>query len=263
MHSRKFMRCLARYVLCAVVIALLAACSGPTLGPSGSGSAPSANLLGILAVPAGAQAWSQNTNHTLSLDAFVQGFYAQSAWTRQEGLETQRGFLSGAIEGWTNPDGSRQLINIARFTTSQGALSMYDEQRTYYQQMPKPSTVVTDAAVDGVAWVSPPTAATAGLAIAQVTAHVGDTMIVVDERTELTPDLAGAEALMLKQYQNLKSGALSDAPIPGPDPDRTAGPGTSSRSTPAREDSEPIRKTGKAQDRRVCHEGAVGLLTHG
>jgi hypothetical protein len=161
----------------------------------------------MLPVPAGAQAWSQNTNHPLSVDGFVQGFYAQSAWTKEERLETQRGLTSGAIEGWTNPDGSRQLINIARFTTSLGAQSMYDAQRTYYQQMPKPSTVVTDAAVGGVAWVSPPTAATAGLAIAQITAHVGNAVIVVDERTELTPDVAGAEALMLEQYQNLKSGA--------------------------------------------------------
>jgi hypothetical protein len=42
-----------------------------------------------------------------------------------------------------------------------------------------------------------------GLAIAQIVAHVGDAVIVIDERTLIKPDLAGAEALMLKQYKRL------------------------------------------------------------
>jgi hypothetical protein len=142
----------------------------------------------------------------MGLDAFVQGYYVKSAWKQQESLLTRRGFESGAIEGWRNPDGSQQDIVIARFATSNGALSQFESTTSVWRAQPTPSRLITDAKVGGVGWVDP-TLTSDGNARVEIGVRDGDMVIDVVEYTAASPDIAAAEALMLKQYESLKTAA--------------------------------------------------------
>jgi hypothetical protein len=211
------MRNLARMLPLTALAVALTACAGSSSthsaggsGPATSATAPAsssapagAGPLGVLPLPAGARPYSANTNRSLSLKAFVQQFYVKTAWADEEGLDARRGFKTGEVEGWTNTDGSEQIISIARFKTAQGAKSMYEGMTTGYTQHPKPATQLKDAAVGGLGWVNP-TLDSFGNARVEIAAEVRDEVVIVVEYTAATPDAAGAKALMLKQYDSLK-----------------------------------------------------------
>jgi hypothetical protein len=139
------------------------------------------------------------------MDAYVQGFYVKSAWTEEEGLYARRGFVSGEVEGWINTDGTQQLIAIARFATAKGALSLFDGLTNTFREKPKPATMVTYATVGGVGWTTP-TLDAEGNARTEIAVQLGDTVIDVIEYAAVTPDVAAAEALLLKQYDSLHHG---------------------------------------------------------
>lgn len=163
-----------------------------------------AGPLGILTIPAGAQPWATNVNKPLSLDAFVQTFYVKDGWTDEEGLYRRRGFVSGAMEGWVNADGTQQSIAIAKFATPQGAVSLFDGLTETLRNKPSPAEVITDAGDVGVGTVSP-TLDADGNAIAEIAARVGDYVIDVHEFAAATPEPSAAKALLLRQFNNLQS----------------------------------------------------------
>ena len=149
--------------------------------------------------------WKENTARPLNLDAFVRGFYAEDAWTGEEGLYTDRGFVSGTLQGWINFGGSQQEIAIARFATTQGALSLLDELTSSFRDEPKPATALTDSAVGGFGWVTPKLDSE-GDARSEIAFQTGDTVIDVIEWVAATPNVVAVKALALQQYQSLKSG---------------------------------------------------------
>jgi hypothetical protein len=211
----RFARCIPVLLLPAALAACAsapAASSSPSSAPATSASATASpdaaaadpGPLGVLPVPAGATPWIANTNTPMNLDAFVQQFYVKTGWTEEEGLYKQRGFTSAAIEGWINLDGSQQSINIVRFSTAKGALSLFDGTTNTWRGNPKPAEMLTDPAVDGVGWINP-TLDSDGNARVEIAAQLGDTVIDVIEYTAATPDVAAAKSLILKQYESLKT----------------------------------------------------------
>jgi hypothetical protein len=158
--------------------------------------------LGLLHIPVGATPWSDNTYIPLSLDAFVQKFYVKSSWTDEEGDDTARGFVSGAIEGWINSDGTQQSIAIVRFASSVGADSMFGDLGSSFQEEPKPAKFLTDLPVGAVGCIDPTLDADGNARVEMVT-RTGDLLIDVHEFSAAKPDVAAAQALLLQQYQSL------------------------------------------------------------
>jgi hypothetical protein len=220
------MRGLARYTPLMALVPILTAChivpqfssasSSSSATPSSaqpspsdsspSPTAPATGPLGVLPMPAGAKPWDDNSDKPMGLDAFIKAFYVQSAWTKEKGLYTQRGFVSGTIQGWINADGSQQSIAIVKFKTSKGAISLFDGLTGTLKDTPKPATVMTDSSDGGVGVVDP-TLDSLGNANAEIAAHTGVYVIDVHEFTASTPDPAAAKALCLRQYHSLKSGS--------------------------------------------------------
>lgn len=224
------MRGIARYTPLIALVPVIAAChivpqfssssssstvTPPTSGSStsGGGSTPStpattapANTgpLGVLPMPADAKPWDDNKSAPMGLDAFIKAFYVESAYTKEKALYTQRGFVSGTIQGWINADGSQQSIAIIKFKGSSGAVSLFDGLTGTLKDTPKPATTITDPA-DGGVGISDPTIDSLGNANAEIAAHTGVYVIDVHEFTASTPDPAAAKALLLRQYQSLKS----------------------------------------------------------
>lgn len=141
----------------------------------------------------------------MALVPFIQSFYVQSAWSQEEGDYTRAGFVSGAIEGWINSDGTQQLIEIARFATATGAQSQFDALTSTLIGKPKPATALTDPA-DGAFGTVSPTLDKLGNAVAEIAAVYGDDVIDVHEFAATTPDPAAAKALLLEQYDSIKNG---------------------------------------------------------
>lgn len=223
------MRGIARYTPLIALVPILTAChivpqfssatssssaTPPSSGTSTSGggstpstpstpSAPSTGPLGVLPMPAGAKAWSDNKSTPMGLDAFIKAFYVESAYTKEKALYTQRGFVSGTIQGWINADGSQQSIAIVKFKGSSGAVSLFDGLTGTLKDTPKPATAITDPA-DGGVGVSDPTIDSLGNANAEIAAHTGAYVIDVHEFTASTPNAAAAKTLLLRQYQSLK-----------------------------------------------------------
>jgi hypothetical protein len=163
-------------------------------------------LLGVLAVPAGATPWPQNTTALMNRISFVTSFYPKGDRTSEETLNAWRGFVSAVDEGWTNADGSGQEIILARFATPAGATSASDEVSAWFKQWPKPVTAPTDPATGAVGY-SNPRLDSSGDALVEFVAHVGDTMLFVNEWTAATPDPAAAKVLLQRQYDRLKNGS--------------------------------------------------------
>jgi hypothetical protein len=222
------MRGLARYAPLVALVPILTAChivpqfssasssSAPTTptstGPSSTETSstpttpPAANTgpLGVLPMPAGAKPWDDNKSTPMGLDAFIKAFYVESAYTKEKGLYTQRGFVSGTIQGWINADGSQESIAIIKFKGSSGAISLFDGLTGTLKDTPKPAVTITDSA-DGGVGISDPTIDSLGNANAEIAAHTGVYVIDVHEFTASTPNPAAAKALLLRQYQSLKS----------------------------------------------------------
>src|SRR4051794_4135859 len=144
------MRGIARYTPLIALVPVITAChivpqfsasssssaTPPTSGASTSGggstpstpsspattSPPNTGPLGVLPMPAGAKPWDDNKSTPMGLDAFIKAFYVDSAFTKEKALYTQRGFVSGTIQGWINADGSQQSIAIIKFKGSSGAV---------------------------------------------------------------------------------------------------------------------------------------------
>jgi hypothetical protein len=223
------MRGIARYAPLIALVPVITAChivpqfsasssssaTPPTSGASTSGggstpstpattSPPNSGPLGVLPMPAGAKPWDDNKSTPMGLDAFIKAFYVESAFTKEKALYTQRGFVSGTIQGWINADGSQQSIAIIKFKGSSGAVSLFDGLTGTLKDTPKPATSITDPA-DGGVGISDPTIDSLGNANAEIAAHTGVYVIDVHEFTASTPDPAAAKALLLRQYQSLKS----------------------------------------------------------
>jgi hypothetical protein len=166
-------------------------------------SAATAGPLGLLAIAPSASPWTDNTNARMGLDAFIAKFYDPDSQAGEKSLYTQRGFVSGAFEGWFNLDGSQQTIAIARFASASGAISAFDDLSNSLRENPAPSTAFTDAA-DGAVGSADPKLDSQGNAYIDVTAHVGDYLVDVHEFSAATPDTAAAKALLLKQVEAIK-----------------------------------------------------------
>lgn len=215
------MRTTVRYVAFIMLAAPVAACSAATMGGKAVSALPysrspisapapgshtgATGTVSVPPVPVGATPWKENTGTPMQLDAFVHRFYVQSSWSDEEGRFKQRGFVSGAIQGWINTDGSQQSISIMRFASSAGALSEFNDLTSSFRDKPKPATVVTDA-TDGAVGTVNPTPDSLGNALVDMTAHVGGYVIDVHEFTAGTADPAAAKGLLLKQYNSLNSG---------------------------------------------------------
>ena len=140
----------------------------------------------------------------MSLDAYIKQVYDSSSQADEKSLYTQRGFVSGAFEGWFNDDGSQQTIAIAHFASSSGATYAFGDLSGSFSQEPAPSTVFTDSA-DGAVGSADPTLDSEGNAFVDITAHVGDYLVAVQEFSAKAPDPAAAKALLLQQVEALKS----------------------------------------------------------
>jgi hypothetical protein len=174
--------------------------------PSATASASSAadtGPLGLLAIPSTANAWTTNTNARMSLDAYIKQVYDSSSQADEKSLYTQRGFVSGAFEGWFNDDGSQQTIAIAHFASSSGATYAFGDLSGSFSQEPAPSTVFTDSA-DGAVGSVDPKLDSQGNAFVDITARVGDYLVEVHEFSAATPNRSAAKALLLKQVESLK-----------------------------------------------------------
>ena len=178
-----------------------------TAAPStATASTAAANLLGLLSLPSGASAWTDNTNAPMSLDAYIDDLYIPNAQANEKSLYSQRGFVSGAIEGWINPDNTQQSIAIARFASANGATSAFDDLSNSLRQKSAPSVAFTDSA-DGAVGSTDPQLDSDGNAFVDITARVGDYLIDVHEYTAATPNPAAAKALLLEQVKALKNGS--------------------------------------------------------
>jgi hypothetical protein len=179
-----------------------------TAGALAASAAPSraatAGPLGLLAIPLSASPWTDNTNAPMGLDAFIGKFYDPDSQAGEKSLYRQRGFVSGAFEGWFNLDGSQQTIAIARFASASGAISAFDDLSNSLRENAAPSTAFTDAA-DGAVGSADPKLDSQGNAYIAITAHVGDYLVDVHEFSAATPDTAAAKALLLKQVKAIKS----------------------------------------------------------
>ena len=157
---------------------------------------------GLLGIPSDASPWTDNPSGPLSLDAFIDKFYGPASVQSEKSLYVQRGFVSGGFEGWFGADNSQQSIAIARFASTSGAASAFDDLSGYLRQKPAPSTVLTDSA-DGAVGSADPTVDSQGNAFVDITARVGDYVVDVQDFTAATPDPTAAEALLLTQIQTL------------------------------------------------------------
>jgi hypothetical protein len=160
----------------------------------------------VLPVPAGATPAPWNTNALMSLIPYVQSAYGKSYWTEEEALNARRGFVSAVEEGWINADGSEQAITLARFATRAGVTSALDEVISSFKREPYPGTMLADPAIGAVGW-SRLTLDSQGYRDAEFGVAVGHTMILVNQWTAATPDLAAAKALLQQQYSRLKNGS--------------------------------------------------------
>jgi len=140
----------------------------------------------------------------MGLDAFVDNFYESDAQASEKSLYARRGFVSGAVEGWFNTDGSQQSISIARFSNASGAADAFGDLSGSFDQYPAPSKEFTDSA-DGAVGYEDPTLDSMGNAFVAIAALVGDYMIDVHEFSPGTPDTTAAKALLLQQVEALKS----------------------------------------------------------
>lgn len=182
-----------------------------TSASAASPSASAAPLLGVLPVPAGGNPWSENTNKPLGLVAFVQAFYVKSAWTEEEGLFQRRGYVSGVHQGWFNSDGTQQSIDIMRFASATGAVSEFDGLTgTLKDNATASETMISDPQDGGTGTINP-TADSLGNTTVELVTHLGDYVIDVHEYVPVKPDPDAAKALLLRQYQAVKSTQPSSA----------------------------------------------------
>jgi hypothetical protein len=177
--------------------------SGPQYTATASASPASSGPLWLLPLPSGANGWTSNTNAPMGLDAFIAQTYNINSQGSEESLYTQRGFVSGAFEGWYDPDGSQQTIAIARFATASGATSAFSDLSASLQESPAPDKEFTDSADEAVGSADP-TLNSVGDADTDITARVGDYVVDVNEFSAATPDPSAAKALLEKQVDALK-----------------------------------------------------------
>ena len=179
--------------------------------PSGSASSSGGDTaqvgpLGVLAVPAGATPWRENTHAPIGLDAFVSQFYISSDQADEKRLYVRRGFASGIVEGWINTDGTQQSIAIARFSSVTGATSAFDDLANALREKHAPWKIFADPA-DGGVGAADPKLDSMGNAFVDVAARVGDYLVDVHEFSAASPDPAAARALLAHQVKSLKSKA--------------------------------------------------------
>lgn len=205
-------------VLAAGLTVLLAGCAAASSSGSSASSppkssqakpsstaaaAPETGPLGVLPLPAGAKPWKENTSAVLGLKDFVHSEYVQSAWSKETGLYTQRGFSGGTIQGWFDSDGSQERIAIARFSSDKGAVSLFDGLTATALKSSDTITKLTDPA-DGGLGVIDSTPDSDGDTYVDLFAHVNGYVIDAERWTAAKPDPAGTKALLRRQYEAIK-----------------------------------------------------------
>ena len=102
----------------------------------------------MLAIPADASPWTDNTDAPMSLGPYIDKFWVASDSASEKAEYAQWGFVSGGYEGWINTDGSQQQIAIARFSTVNGAIDAFDDLSSVLADQPAPCTTFAGP-VDG------------------------------------------------------------------------------------------------------------------
>jgi hypothetical protein len=188
----------------AMAVAACASAQGSPISMSVDGAQWSPPTpLGMLPVPAGASPWSDNTDAPMSLGPYIDKFWDASAQAAEKSQYAQWGFVSGGYEGWINPNGSQQLIAIARFATVSGAINAVDDLSSDFADLPAPCTTFAGPVAGAVGSVDPRLDAD-GNARVEIVVRLGDELIDVHEFTAATPDPAAAKALFLEQVNALK-----------------------------------------------------------
>ena len=138
----------------------------------------------------------------MKLVPFIAGFYAASARSDEDSAYARNGFVSGEIEGWGNPDGSAAKIIIARFATSDGAVSEFDGFSGEFGLDPFSHTIFADQ-VNGAVGDADPQPDASGFQVAEIVDHVRDYLVDVHVYTPGPPDTADAATLLRQELKAL------------------------------------------------------------
>jgi hypothetical protein len=165
--------------------------------------------LPLLPIPPGSTAWPANTGAPMKLIPFIAGFYIASARSEEASAYAQDGFVSGEIEGWTYPDGSRASIIVARFATSDGAISEFNDFSGEFGLDPFSQTIFADQVNGAVGDADPQQRDAIGFLEAEIVDHVGDYLVDVHVYTPGPPDTADATTLLRQELKTLAAAPAS------------------------------------------------------
>jgi hypothetical protein len=158
-------------------------------------------LSALVPYPGGASPWVHNKTGQLTLDEFLDNFYASDARKDEKTLMLQRGFRTAVRRGWIGADNTQSDVWIVTFKDAAGARSMYLGLTSGWKDGKDP--VFTDAAVGGTGQTES-SLDDLGNADAKVVAPVGDRVMYVRYYTAARPSKGGAEALAAQQYARLQ-----------------------------------------------------------
>ena len=178
---------------------------------AGAQASPAAarQRLPLLPIPPGSTAWPMNTDAPMKLVPFIAGFYVASARSEESLAYAADGFVSGEIEGWVYPDGSQANIMIARFATSDGAVSEFNGFSAEFGLDPFSQTIFADQVNGAVGDADPQQRDARGFLEAEIVDHVGDYLVDVHVYTPGPPDTADADTLLRQQLRALAAAPAS------------------------------------------------------
>ena len=176
--------------------------ANPAPAGTAAGGPGAALLAEVVPYPSDARPWEADRTGLLSLKKFVDNFYAESDWTSQSGLMSQRGFVQAARHGWINSDGSQDDVWLVEFGSGSGAKSMYLSLTNSWKTRSRSATNFTDPAARGEGQYT--TALDGqGDASAKVTAVSGHLVVYVKVYTAGRPSKGDVLDLMNRQLSLL------------------------------------------------------------
>jgi hypothetical protein len=206
----------ATLAVLSAVGALVAGCASTTstktslvAADAQASQAAARQRLPLLPIPPGSTAWPANTDGPMKLVPFIAGFYIASARSEEASAYAQDGFVSGEIEGWTNQDGSRASIIVARFATSDGAISEFNGFSGEFGLDPFSQTIFADQVNGAVGDADPQRRDASGFLEAEIVDHVGDYLVDVRVYTPGPPDTADATTLLRQELKALAAAPAS------------------------------------------------------